>query len=105
MHELRAYLSYLGVGGELSYFRTAAGLEIDFIWSRGKRHVGIEVKASERWRSEDKKALASALADGIIDKAFAVYLGDAPLRDGDIQVFPVQQFVDALYAGKIIAGV
>lgn len=102
-HELRAHLSYAGIAGELSYFRTASGVEIDFIWSRGKKHVGIEVKASERWRSEYTKPLEAALAEGIIERAFGVYLGSAPLRDGAVAILPVEMFVQALVRGDVLA--
>ncbi len=102
-HELRAHISYAGVAGELSYWRTAAGVEIDFVWSRGKRHVGIEVKASERWRPEHSRSLAAALAEKLIDRAYGVYLGDTPLLDGEVRVLPVASFLRELAAGKVLA--
>ncbi|MBX7117326.1 MAG: DUF4143 domain-containing protein, partial [Myxococcaceae bacterium] len=53
LHELRAYDHDASLGGSLSYWRTPSGSEVDFIWSRGKKQVAIEVKASTRWRSEE----------------------------------------------------
>ena len=52
LHELRAAISIQNVGGDLRYWRTPAGSEVDFIWTRAKRAVGIEVKASSVWRRE-----------------------------------------------------
>ena len=101
-HELRAHTSYEGVGGGLSYWRTPSGVEIDFLWSRGNRTVGIEVKATERWRSEHGKALRTALEEGFIQKAYAVYLGDVPQRDGDINVLPISHFASALARGDVL---
>jgi predicted AAA+ superfamily ATPase len=101
-HELRAHLSYSGIGGELSYWRTASGVEIDFLWSRGNRAVGIEVKATERWRSQDGKALQTALAEKLIQRAYGVYLGAAPQRDGEIRVLHVTQFAQALANGEVL---
>jgi len=103
LHELRAHSSYAGVAGALSYFRTASGVEIDFIWSRGKKHVGIEVKATDRWRSEHAKSLHVALDEGIVGRAFAVYLGERPLRDGKVAVLPVEEFAAELVRGNILS--
>jgi predicted AAA+ superfamily ATPase len=52
LHELRAAMSFQDTGGQLSYWRTPNGSEVDFIWSRGARAVGIEVKATAMWRGE-----------------------------------------------------
>ena len=41
-HELRAQIAYSGCGGELSYYRTASGSEVDFVWTRGRHAIGIE---------------------------------------------------------------
>ena len=101
-HELRAHLSYSSIGGELSYWRTASGVEIDFLWSRGNKAVGIEVKATERWRTQDGKALQTALAEKLIQRAYGVYLGAAPQRDGEIRVLPVSRFAQALANGEVL---
>jgi hypothetical protein len=53
LHELRAHMAIAGTGGEISYWGTPSGGEVDFIWRRGKRAVGIEVKAANRYRRED----------------------------------------------------
>lgn len=34
-HELSAHLAYTLCGGDLAYYRTPAGSEVDFIWQRG----------------------------------------------------------------------
>lgn len=46
LHELRATIAYEGLGGELRHWRTPSESEVDFIWTRAKRAVGIEVKAA-----------------------------------------------------------
>lgn len=102
LHELRAAIAYQGVGGTLAYYRTTAGTEIDFIWSRAKRHVAIEVKSSKRWRPEWGKALNSLVSEGAISSAFGVYLGDRILVDGPITVLPIQEFVKRLGTGEVL---
>src|SRR5262249_54383884 len=52
LHELNAHIAYSEVGGELFYWRTVDGIEIDFIWKRGTSIVAIEVKSSPQWKDE-----------------------------------------------------
>ena len=101
-HELRAQIAYSGIGGDLAYFRTPSGTEIDFIWTRGKSAVGVEVKASERWRPEFSRALNELRAGGSVQRAYGAYLGDRPLQDGAVRVLPVDAFLRELSAGRVL---
>jgi predicted AAA+ superfamily ATPase len=96
LHELRACMAYAGVGGNLAYYRTPAGVEVDFIWTGPDHAVGIEVKASGRWRRADGAALADLHARKVIRKAIAVYDGDHPLQDGPVRVVPLREFLEDL---------
>lgn len=100
--ELRAQIAYAGIGGELAYYRTPSGTEIDFIWTRAKAAIGIEVKASERWRPEFARALNELHAGGVIRRAFGVYLGDRPLQDGAVRVLPLVPFLRELAGGRVL---
>ena len=102
-HELRAQIAYAGCGGELSYYRTPSGTQVDFVWRRGKLAVGIEVKASPRWRSGDGGALAGLHGAGVVSDCFGVYLGDTPLQDGPIRILPLQAFLAELSRGRVLA--
>jgi uncharacterized protein len=101
-HELRAHIAYKACGGDLAYYRTTSGSEVDFIWSRGGQAVGIEVKASERWRPEYGRALRELHGAGVTQNCFGVYLGDLPLQDGPIRVLPVHEFLNELSAGEVL---
>jgi predicted AAA+ superfamily ATPase len=103
LHELRAQIAYAGCGGELSYYRTPSGTEVDFVWRRGRLAVGIEVKASPRWRPEYGRALAELHRAGVVTGCCGVYLGDAPLRDGPVRVLPLRSFLAELSAGRVLA--
>jgi predicted AAA+ superfamily ATPase len=96
LHELRAHLAYADVGGDLAYYRTPSGVEVDFIWTGPEHAVGIEVKASAHWRRADGAALADLHAHKVIRKAFAVYGGEHPLRDGPVHVLPIEDFLGRL---------
>lgn len=96
LHELRAHLQLAQCGGEIEWYRTGAGVEVDFIW-RGPRHnVGIEVKASTRWRPEAGAALRELLASKIIRRAVVVYLGDRELNDAGVHVLPAARWAQQL---------
>lgn len=102
LHELRAWIDASGCGGELSYWRTPSGSEVDFVWSRGGRSVGIEVKAAERWRREDGAALRELITAGRLRRAFGVYRGRTELRDGEVSVLPIGRFLERLAAGEVL---
>lgn len=102
LHELRAHIAYSGCGGELSYYRTPSGTEIDFIWTRGKSTVGIEVKAGSRWRAEYSHALNDLGSSGMLTAGYGIYLGDTALQDRSVRVLPLYPFLRELYAGRIL---
>ena len=102
LHELRAAMCFQQTGGELSFWRTPSGSEVDFIWQRGTRTVGIEVKASKRWKSEYGIHLKTLLVDKALTAAYAIYTGREEMRDGDIHILPAGVFFQRLAAGKIL---
>lgn len=101
LQELRAYIEYQGLGGELSYWRSGTR-ELDFIWQRGKKAVGIEVKSSSRWRPEYAAVSKELHSEGVIEKSFGVYLGTSVLQDESVTVFPLLDFLAALYQGDVL---
>ena len=104
LHELRAFLSYHSSGGKLCYWRTPSGSEIDFVWERGTRSVGIELKASSHWRREFALPLRERLADGSLKKGFGVYLWDkAPSRRTRCLCYPYKSSCRGSGAAKFSA--
>ncbi len=103
LHELRARQSYGGIGGKILFWRTPSGKEVDFIWSRGRKHVGVEVKGSARWRGSWSHPLRELHREGFIERAFGVYLGHEELRDGPVRILPYTKFAHALAQGDVIA--
>ncbi len=102
LHELRAWINRSGAGGELCYWRTPSGTEVDFVWRRGASVVAIEVKSSRRWRSGDAAGLRAFHEVRPLRRAFAVYLGAERLRDGKVEVLPLVEFLAALSRGDVI---
>ena len=102
LHELRARINVANCGGELSYWRTPSGTEVDFVWSRGARAVAIEVKAGKTWRAEYSRGLKSLAETKRIAKCFGVYAGADRLKDGPVHVLPVIDFMRDLTTGRIL---
>jgi predicted AAA+ superfamily ATPase len=101
LHELRAAIAYLGVGGELFYWSTPGSKEIDFIWAKGKRRVAVEVKSSRTWRSDYAKTLNEFLEAGRITRGFVVYRGKERYKSGKVDGLPVEDFLSLLYTGSV----
>ncbi|MEW5982958.1 MAG: DUF4143 domain-containing protein [Acidobacteriota bacterium] len=102
LHELRAAIAYGNLGGQLAFWRTPSGSEVDFVWSRGPRAVGVEVKAARAWRPDDGTALKGLVSAGVLTSGHGVYAGPRELRDGPIRVWPLHRFFDRLAAGNIL---
>jgi predicted AAA+ superfamily ATPase len=105
LNELRAAIHYQRSGGTLSYWRTQDGIEIDFIWTRGERVIAIEVKATDRWRSEFSRSFAAVRERfGKRATCYGVYLGPRPLRHDHGIVLPVEEFLSRLASGSLLRG-
>jgi predicted AAA+ superfamily ATPase len=102
LHELRAAIDVQGLGGNLSYWRTPSGSEIDFVWERGRRRVGIEVKAATTWRREHAAPLAALREEGELGAAFGVYTGAHRLVERGVTVLPALEFARELAAGRVL---
>lgn len=102
-NELNAHIAYENIGGELSYWRTADGIEIDFIWTRGTTTVAIEVKSRTEWKKEYNRGMKSLLSSSVKPTVcYAVYGGKDVLKQEWGFVFPWEEFLSQLYQGKII---
>lgn len=103
MNELCARTAYHNEGGELFYWRTPDGAEIDFIWKRGSRVIAIEVKSSTRWRDEFNAGFKSLLNSPLkVDACFGIYLGDVVLKKEFGKVYPWHVFLTELNAGTLL---
>lgn len=99
--ELSAAIAYQDLGGKLSYWRTADGAEVDFVWQRGTRVVAVEVKASQTWRPEYDRGF-EAISAAKATSCVGVYLGKQTLKKPWGLVLPVRSFFEALAAGQVL---
>lgn len=101
LHELRAAMAQQDVGGQLHYWRTPSGTEVDFVWTRGSHAVGVEVKAAATWRREFGSSLRSLTAEGVLQAAYGVYTGTDELKDGPLRFLPLACFLRELSTGRV----
>lgn len=90
-------------GGQLYYWRTPSGTEVDFIWTRARHALGVEVKATSTWRTEYGAPLKSLITQGSLHAAYGVYVGDVELKDGALRILPIERFLKELASGNILA--
>jgi len=109
-HELRVYNEVSRKHRPISYYRTSAGVEVDFVIETSRRSstapphiVAIEVKRADRWEREWERPLRSLHAQQGLktDKLIVVYTGQRSYRHGPVDVMPADVFFKALHRGEI----
>jgi hypothetical protein len=97
-----SYESYKDCGGELAYWRTSDGAEVDLVWKRGDKATAIEIKSAARWTKKFQRGLRALTEICPKLKTFGVYLGDHAEMFEQTPVLPLSQFLEQLWSQKII---
>jgi predicted AAA+ superfamily ATPase len=109
-HELRVHNEASRKNRPIRYYRTNAGVEVDFVvetaarrQSQGAELTAIEVKLSPKWDGSWNKALEGlAKSKGVHRcRKFGVYTGARVLTFGDLRVLPVPVFLEAVHKGEV----
>ena len=109
-HELRVYNETSRKLRPLFFYRTPAGVEVDFIIETSRRRsdnlprvVAVEVKRADKWDRTWEKPLRSLKDNpGLkIDRLIGVYGGSRAYQFDDLTVSPLVEFVKALFSGEI----
>ena len=97
--ELRAYLSYSRNPLQLTYWRSTAQHEVDFLIGNS---LAIEVKGSQQIADKHLKGLRALKEEQLI-KNYAVVSLDANLRitEDGISIYPWQVFLERLWQGLL----
>jgi predicted AAA+ superfamily ATPase len=100
-HELSAFVSYCDFDGELSYWRLASGIEVDFVM--GDMKVAIEAKSSERITQDHLKGLRALAGDHpkVGRRIVVCREGRARKTQDGIEILPVAAFVERLWNGDL----
>lgn len=89
--ELRALNDNLNLGYKVYYWRTSRDLEADFVLY-GERGLKVfEVKRTAKVRGDMLKGLKTFLDDYPVAKAYFIYGGERRMRDGKIEILPMQE--------------
>jgi len=100
-HELLAFNAYHELFAELSYWRLASGIEVDFIV--GQMEVAIEAKASGRITADHLKGLRHLRADHPKTRRIVVCLEPKRrMTEDGIEIVPASVF--AAEPGRLLAG-
>lgn len=88
---LRAVNDYLNFGYKLYYWRTATGVEVDFVVYGEKGLVAIEIKSKKNISSADLYGLKSFQQDYPIAKGVMVYGGSQKRYVQGIEIWPITE--------------
>lgn len=98
--ELFAHSRYSDLNYDISYWRTASQIEVDFIL--GDAEIALEVKATEMISSRHIKSLKQ-FADEFKPKRLIVVSNDKYYRKmEDVEIMPYAFFLKELWSGRII---
>jgi predicted AAA+ superfamily ATPase len=109
-HELRVHNQCANKHRPIAYYRTPAGVEVDFLIETRKRSsdapphvVCVEVKMAENWERQWERPMRSlAATDGlVVDRMFGVYTGTREMLYDGVHVLPVADFLRRLHAGEV----
>ena len=100
VQELIAYISYSHSRKKLSYWRTASGYEVDVIY--GDAEVAIEIKSSQEIQSRHLKGLKAFSEEHPTARTIIVSLDAAYRTMSGVEVWPVDQFLKALWKGDLL---
>jgi predicted AAA+ superfamily ATPase len=100
-HEIQAYNHYRQIYADISYWRLASGIEVDFIVN--DMECAIEAKASQKITSDHLKGLRALSEDHSKVKKRVVVSLEAKKRttEDKIEIFPFQEFAKSLWNGEI----
>lgn len=98
--EVIAHSHYSGKNYQVSYWRTGSGFEVDFIL--GEHEVALEVKGVPIVQPHHLKGLKAFHDEYKSKKSIIVSLDQKPRVSGGINILPVKDFLEQLWANKII---
>ena len=100
---LRAHNEYQRVYDDIGYWAAAeSAAEVDFVLTRDREHLAIEIKASERYNTAMLKGLR-AIADlpGLAGRILAYRGGRAFRTEDGIDIWPLDNLHQALQADQL----
>ena len=97
---LRAWIAYADRDCSLSFWRTRAGTEVDFVVYGADEFAAIEVKNAARVRPQDLKPLKSFREDYPQSAAYLLYRGNERLLMDGVLCLPCSDFLARFVPGQ-----
>jgi predicted AAA+ superfamily ATPase len=97
---LRAWIAYRNEGHALYFWRTRAGVEVDFVVYGPDTLAAIEVKNTARVRPEDLRGLRAFGEDYPESQRLLLYRGRERLKINEVLCLPCGEFLLALHPQK-----
>ncbi len=103
INELKAYLHYTNKHYPLFYWRNHNGVEVDFFFETQSEYIGIECKLSANWENKYNKGLNRMLSEIGKQKVklIGIYSGKRKAKYGEVEVYPVLDFLKTLWSGEL----
>jgi len=104
LQSLRAINDYYALDYQFYYWRTTAGVEVDFILYGKNGFFAFEIKRSKNVSKNDIKCLLSFQKDYPEVRLYLVYGGERPYYFGDVKVVPMADLLfelPAIMAGRM----
>ena len=100
---LRAHNEHQRIYDDIGYWAAAeSAAEVDFVLTRDREHLAIEVKASERYNTTMLKGLRAVAELGGLVRRVLAYRGRRAFRTEDgIDVWPLDSLHQALHADQL----
>ena len=98
--ELYAHSNYSDLNYPIYYWRTASGMEVDFIL--GDHEVAIEVKGSSEVKPRHIRGLNNFADEYRVKKLIVVSNDPYPRKMGNVQIIPWKKFLEDLWRDQII---
>lgn len=98
--EIVAYREYSGKNFKINFWRTKNGFEVDFVLADGK--IAIEVKSASQVDSGELKGMKIYMEALKPAKAIVVCNEQRKRISDEIEITPLNEFLDSLWGGKII---
>jgi predicted AAA+ superfamily ATPase len=98
--EIYAHSRYSDLNYQVSYWRTASQLEIDFVL--GDHEVAIEVKSTTLANSRHIKGLQAFAEEYTVKQSILVTHDENPRLMSGVMVYPWKIFLEKLWGGEII---
>lgn len=98
--EINAHSRYADLNYEIHYWRTASGIEVDFVL--GNAEVAIEVKSTQNAQPRHLKGLEQFNAEFTARKLILVTLDPWPRKLGNVDIMPWRYFLELLWSNQVI---